>query len=197
MYIKFVLACAIFLYVHRFSDALIINGYYWRVFDGEIPHDAVIAGSDVNGLPVYIGQILYGDKLLPAKIYYNDNKAYFAWGTEQSSDSNVKILCSPTPEKLQWVKTKKNEVHMFINKHLISGGYEPSYTIYIGRSFYKGETLPGRVRTGERASQNLGLYISSIGKEIIFDSFEILTYEPDAVEVTTEHCHKAALLMHN
>ncbi|KAF5302553.1 hypothetical protein FQR65_LT00925 [Abscondita terminalis] len=175
----------------------VLVGYYWRLFDGEIPHDAVVAGSDVNGLPIYIGQALYGDKLLPAKIYYNDIKAYFAFGIEQSATNNVKILCSPYPEKLQWVKTKKNEVHMLINKHLISGGHEPSYTIYIGRAFYKSETLPGRIRTGERANQNMGLYVSVDGKEIIFDSFEILTYDPSLEVVENDSCHKPALLLRN
>ena len=175
----------------------VADGYYWRIFNGQIPSDALIAGKDKDGLPIYIGQVLYNDKLLPAKIYTNDRLAYFAWNSEQSTDKNVKILCTPYPERFSWAQTKKNEIHMLINQYIISGGHESNYVLYIGRAFYNYETTVGRVRTGERATQNQGLIVSTDGREQSFESFEILTYNPTAEPTGTKYCHRNMLFISN
>ncbi|KAK4874547.1 hypothetical protein RN001_013907 [Aquatica leii] len=143
------------------SLTLITEEYYWKEFRGEVPEDAIEGGKSVNGQPIYIGQVLYFDKLLPAKIYKNDDKAYFAWNHEQSTTNNIKILCSLKPERFKWIPTKKDEIHLLTNFHVICGGTEPNHNLYIGRALYKSETLVGKVRTGEKPAQNSGLSITS------------------------------------
>ncbi|KAK4874549.1 hypothetical protein RN001_013909 [Aquatica leii] len=171
------------------SIVFVEAGYYWRDYDGIVPKDAIVGGEDSNGDPIYIGQILYIDKLLVAKIYSYDRNAYYTWGIELSSRENIKILCSPYPERFKWVDTTKNGLHLLINAHLIKGGSEPAYTMYIGRAFHKGQTLVGRIRAGSTPNLNLGLYISVPGKEVIVDSFQILTYDANAnVSERPEKC---------
>ncbi|KAF5299431.1 hypothetical protein FQA39_LY11577 [Lamprigera yunnana] len=155
-------------------------GYYWRDYSGIIPMDAFPAGQNENGENIYIGQVLYFDKLLPAKIYRGDRKAYYTWGIEYSTAENVKVLCSHHPEGLKWVAAKKDGLHQLINTFLVKGGSEPVYDVYIGRAFHKMQTLPGRIRAGNLAHLNIGLYVSVPGKEVILPSFEVLTYDPKA-----------------
>ncbi|KAF5299434.1 hypothetical protein FQA39_LY11580 [Lamprigera yunnana] len=188
---------AFFFCVFQTSIALVTEGYYWKDFKGEVPDDAIKGGKSANGEPIYIGQVLHYDKLLPAKILTNDNKAYFAWNAEQSTTENIKILCSPYPERFQWIPTHKNEIHLLTNEHVINGGAEPNQYLYIGRALYKSETLVGKVRTADKASQNLGLYITSQKKEAVLDTFEILVYSPEANSTEIRHCNKKVVVVRN
>ena len=172
-----------------------ILGYYWREYTGVIPDDAVEGGQAANGLPIYIGQVLYADKLIPAKIYSNDAKAYFAWNVEQSATLNVKILCSKYPERFNWVATRKNEIHLLTDQHVVSGGYEPGYIMYIGRAQYSGQTLVGKVRAPEKSTTNLGLFITNEGKQINLETFEILIYTPNLKEIEMKYCNKRVVVI--
>ncbi|KAF5302554.1 hypothetical protein FQR65_LT00926 [Abscondita terminalis] len=177
--------------------ALISEEYHWKEYRGEIPEDAVPGGVSVNGQPIYIGQVLYADKLLPAKIYKNDDKAYFAWNMELKTSTNIKILCSSKQDRFKWIPISKGQIHTLTNHHIIRGGYEPGYVIYIGRALYKSETLVGKVRTGEKAAQNSGLAITSDGKITVLDTFEILTYEPEPNTTEIRHCNKKVVIVRN
>lgn len=67
-------------------------GYYWRDYTGEIPPDALPGGTDINGKPVYIGQIFNLRFLIPAKIYEDDKTAYYEYGgKEHSVTDNIKV----------------------------------------------------------------------------------------------------------
>ncbi|KAF5302555.1 hypothetical protein FQR65_LT00927 [Abscondita terminalis] len=185
----------LFVCIIKKTIGKIDDGYYWRDYDGVIPRDALAGGLDENGEPIYIGQVLYYDKLLPAKIYPYDKNAYYTWGTEYSTRENVKILCTPYPEKLRWVDTKKDELHLLINTHLVKGGFEPVYDIYIGRGFHKMQTLVGRIRAGNAPHLNIGLYVSVPSKEVIVPSFQVLTYDPNYYEpVSNRTCSRNILL---
>ncbi|KAF5299433.1 hypothetical protein FQA39_LY11579 [Lamprigera yunnana] len=196
-FIQFVSALTlIFTFFVLESRAEVVElGYYWRDYNGIIPRDAFPAGQDENGESIYIGQVLYYDKLLPAKIYRGDRKAYYTWGIEYSTAENVQILCSRHSENLKWVAAEKNGLHQLINTFLVKGGSEPVYDIYIGRAFHKMQTLPGRIRAGNVAHLNLGLYVSVPGKEVILPSFEVLTYDPKAIDNANSSCTKNVLIM--
>ncbi|KAF5302556.1 hypothetical protein FQR65_LT00928 [Abscondita terminalis] len=161
--------------IHK-TNGFLYEEYYWQDFEGEIPTDAFPGGKDVNGKPIYVGQVFFASKLLPAKIYEHDKKAYFAWGYELSQQQMLKY-CAP--------KIRKD-----------SSGWEPSYDLYIGRAFYKQETLVGRIRVFGTPASNLGLYISADGKEVILDSFEVLTYVPDINSTEIRHCERVVILNH-
>ncbi|KAK4874548.1 hypothetical protein RN001_013908 [Aquatica leii] len=169
--------------------------YYWQDFEGEVPFNALAGGKDATGKPIYIGQVLIGGKLLPAKIYVNDNKAYYTWGYEMSTTVDVKILCTEHPERFTWIPTKKDEIHKLINQRLVKGGWEPSYDLYIGRAFYNLQTLVGRIRVFGNPVSNLGLYISADGKEVILDSFEILAHAAEVNGSDIRYCGRRFVIL--
>lgn len=68
------------------------TGYYWRDFEGAIPSDALSAGLDSSGKPLYIGQAYFANTIIPGKIYENDPVVYYAWGMgERTATGDVKV----------------------------------------------------------------------------------------------------------
>ncbi|KAF2895658.1 hypothetical protein ILUMI_10517 [Ignelater luminosus] len=133
-------------FVYTLDAKSYIEDYCWRDYDGTIPTDAMAHGLDSQGKPVYVGQALYQDKLIPGQIYTNDRNVYFEWnGEEISTYKNVKILCSKHADKFEWVQTTKNKIVLLVNKILIKGGYESQYTTYIGRKEVNGVTYLGKI----------------------------------------------------
>ncbi|KAK5641041.1 hypothetical protein RI129_009588 [Pyrocoelia pectoralis] len=190
------LCFAAFIFLYPFeSSGFIYEDYYWKDYEGKIPDEAFVGGKDANGKPIYIGQAYYYSKLLPAKIYENDNNAYLAWGSEIKVSEHIKILCTPHPEQLQWVLTRKDKIHMLVNHKFVKGGTEPYYDLYIGRAFYKLQTLVGSIKVAGRPSLNLGLHITSDGQQKIVDDFEILTYTPKQNSTEIRHCNKRIVVI--
>ncbi|KAK5640391.1 hypothetical protein RI129_011202 [Pyrocoelia pectoralis] len=156
-------------------------GYYWREFDGIIPPDALPAGLDVYNKPIYIGQALYENLLIPAKIYHNDNTAYFEYGgKELTTKLNVKILCTDEPDQFEWIKTNNSHIREITDRFLVQGGYHPSSSTYIGRIRTDGEVLIGKVLADNTASE--GLHVTQKGTARSFSSFEVLSYQAKKVE---------------
>ncbi|KAF2880239.1 hypothetical protein ILUMI_25933 [Ignelater luminosus] len=65
--------------------------YCWRDYDGVIPSDAFKAGLDKNQRPIYIGQVLYQNKLVPGSIYENKNEIHFEFGKAYTETKNIKV----------------------------------------------------------------------------------------------------------
>ncbi|KAF5302552.1 hypothetical protein FQR65_LT00924 [Abscondita terminalis] len=195
MFKKIVIVFVVFVLQETLS--LVTEDYHWKEYRGEVPKDAVPGGTSLNGQPIYIGQVLYADKLLPAKIYQNDDKAYFAWNTEQKASTNIKILCSSKSDRFKWIPVDKDSIHLLTNHHVVSGGTESGYILYIGRALHKSETLVGKVRTGDKSAQNRGLSITSDGKVVEFNSFEILVFEPEPNTTEIRHCNKKVVIVKN
>ncbi|KAF2887851.1 hypothetical protein ILUMI_18322 [Ignelater luminosus] len=70
-----------------------ITDYYWREYTGFIPSDAIIAGTDKSGKPIYIGQGFFKNiGLLPATIYKGSKSvSVTAIGKTHTADKNVKV----------------------------------------------------------------------------------------------------------
>ncbi|KAF2879110.1 hypothetical protein ILUMI_27058 [Ignelater luminosus] len=158
-----------------------VEGYYWRDYTGETPADALAGGTDVNGKPIYIGQIFNLRFLIPAKIYENDKTAYYEYGgPEHSIKDNIKILCTQHPEHFKWVRTNNEEIKLMTSGHLVIGGYEPGCTTYIGRVRHAGEILVGKALT-DNLPQFAGLYVTKDEKAKKYTTFEVLTFDPNTV----------------
>ncbi|KAF2888795.1 hypothetical protein ILUMI_17378, partial [Ignelater luminosus] len=99
------------------------------------------------------------------------------------------VLCTPYPQKFEWVSTTLNEVVGLYGKVKIIGGFQPGYITYIGRAFTAGETSMGKIICTEK--QCVGFYTVRNGKEIHHTNvhLEILTYNADA-EVSTNECFR-------
>lgn len=158
------------------ASATIIEDYCWRDYDGTIPSDAFPAGLDRNGFPMYIGQTLYENKIIPGKILQNDTNIYVEWyGKEVTQSLNTKILCTEQQKKLEWVITdRQNLLQLPSDMQLIKGGFEPGYVTYLGRVLSDGETLVGKIVCNE--SLCYGLFTTKDGRTTEHYSFRVLTY---------------------
>ena len=151
-------------------------GYYWRDYLGEIPSDAVAGGMNRADKPTYIGQVyIKGVELLPATIRRNTlNATTSAHNKEIYANKNIKILCSNEIDKLTWIATKSNELHLLSNCNLVIGGSEVDHTLYIGRVNHGGRTIIGKVFSRRKGFN--GLWIPYNGHEINFKTFEVLAF---------------------
>ncbi|KAB0792202.1 hypothetical protein PPYR_14161 [Photinus pyralis] len=152
-----------------------ITGYYWRDYNGVVPPDAFIATRDDYNNPIYIGQVLHSDKLIPAKILHNDKAAYYEFGDkEHEKKENVKIFCTTEPEQFEWIPTSSQELNTITGKFLVKGGYEPNAVTYIGRVKSAGEPLIGKVMADR--SKDV-VYVTQNGKSHSFPTYEVLSYQ--------------------
>ena len=139
------------LYLHLILAAKlpeIEDVYYWRDYKGKIPSDALSAGEDAHGKPIYITQVLYKDLIIPGKLVSGDTESYFEYGNQElSSINNIKILCTLHSDLLEWIPATTK--HFKQKQYFITGGYERDRKIYIGRGTYKNEVVVGKVVYGK------------------------------------------------
>ncbi|KAK5641070.1 hypothetical protein RI129_009617 [Pyrocoelia pectoralis] len=173
-FIVFVICCISFVYSENY-----IEDYCWRDYNGEIPTDAFRCGSDRDGDPIYVGQVLYENKLVPGKIHHNDPKIHFEFYKAYTANETIKILCVRHPERFQWIQVKYYDVFRMTDKHFFQGGYEKGYDTYIGRAKSHGELTVGKVICSP--TNCIRLTTIENGTWYDHDEFEILAYDPDAV----------------
>ncbi|KAK4873274.1 hypothetical protein RN001_015303 [Aquatica leii] len=161
-------------------NAHYVPGFYWRDFDGTVPDDALPGGTDLNGKPIYIGQV-YAYYLIPAKIYKNDKRAYYEYGGEELNvTENIKILCTQHPDDFYWIPTDNDRIKSIANVTLVLGGYEPGCSTYIGRTRKYGEVLVGKA-LADNHPDNAGLHITQRGKKFRATSFEVLSFDSNEI----------------
>ncbi|KAK4877867.1 hypothetical protein RN001_010373 [Aquatica leii] len=143
-------------------------------FFGTIPNDALPGSLDEEGDVTFIGQVYIKEhELLSGTLYRGCSKIYTsAHAFVLTPDKNIKALCTNKPYKFKWKVTRVRELHKLTNCHLVIGGSEVGLTVYIGRTFYNGITLVGKVFQDD--ASNAGLWIPGNNQRI--DDFEVLTY---------------------
>ncbi|KAJ3617373.1 hypothetical protein MTP99_007102 [Tenebrio molitor] len=156
--------------------------YYWRDYYGEIPDDAIPAGSDRNHKPTYIGQVFVPNRQIQTVRIYQGRASVTA-----SADgiftltSFIKILCSDKPEKFSWVSTTAAKLHTdLVGRHLVLGGNESGKALNIGRISYQGEVIVGKV-----CGYNIGnalMFFPYENKEVSASSYEVLVYDDAEID---------------
>ncbi|KAF5291624.1 hypothetical protein FQA39_LY14346 [Lamprigera yunnana] len=157
-----------------YTNSTHVLGYYWKEFFGSIPFDAVPGGYDEEGATTYIGQVYmqeYG--LLTGTLYRGCSKIHTsAYDKDIIHDRNIKILCSNVQNRLKWMPTKKGEHYKLSNCHLVIGGTETDLIEVIGRIYYNGQAIVGKVFRDDAKSS--GLWIPGVNSG--FPNYEVLTY---------------------
>lgn len=164
-----------------------IEDYCWRDYDGVAPTDAFKGGVARDGKPIYIGQTLFDNKLIPGKIHEDANEIHVEFHHVHTLNETIKILCTDYPEKFEWFKTRTSEVFDIKDKHIFDGGFEKGYITYIGRTLSHGELTVGKVICFVKPHETGCFKLTTIenGKWYDHDEFEILSYNPDAKESST------------
>ena len=161
----------------HFVNSADVSGYYWRDFDGSIPVDAFPGGLDSHNKPIYIGKALGDNIIVPAKIPFSGDTAYYEYGNEEHPvKNNVMILCTQHPEQFVWIPTNNEELKKLKKVYIVNGGFEVGTSTYIGRVRHGGEVVVGKA-LGD-TSLNEGCHITQNGKVRRFSSFEVLSFQP-------------------
>ncbi|KAF2886203.1 hypothetical protein ILUMI_19971, partial [Ignelater luminosus] len=71
-------------------NANIIEDYCWRDYEGIIPPDAYKAGIDRYRKPIYIGQVLFENKLIPGKIHHNTKEIHIQFTKAYVRNEGIK-----------------------------------------------------------------------------------------------------------
>ncbi|KAF2904657.1 hypothetical protein ILUMI_01512 [Ignelater luminosus] len=173
-------------------NADFVEDYCWRDYDGVIPSDAFKAGIDRDGKPIYIGQVLFEDKLIPGKIHHDSNDIHIEFHKARVLNETIKILCTSHPEHFKWIATSTNDVlDVGKNHHLFEGGFEKRVTTYIGRTKSFDELTVGKVICWE--TYCIPLSTVEQGQYHTHGKFEILSYGPNgkAETITSETLRKS------
>lgn len=86
------------------------------------------------------------------------------------------ILCTDNPELFTWVATSPSAIKTISNLHLVSGGFQPYHTTYIGRKQQGSELTIGKVMVN---GNDASIWTSSDDLELNNkDSpYEVLAYD--------------------
>ncbi|GJQ75061.1 hypothetical protein Trydic_g9676 [Trypoxylus dichotomus] len=157
-----------------------LPNYYWRKFEGTVPHDALVGGHTSSGAITYIGQTLITNStknaMIPGTIYIGKKEVEAPFYGAYKGKAYTHILCTDTPKKFHWRKVNEHELRT-INEYIVVGGYEQTTTVYIGRASYENNLMVGKVFLGLPS-----IYIlKPDNKEIRLTTFEVLVYEDEAV----------------
>lgn len=70
-----------------------IIGHHWvpTTTYGSLPHNAVIAGNDSDGSPIYVGRAFHAGDQLPVKVLPSKQAAYLSYGGQEIHVSNYEV----------------------------------------------------------------------------------------------------------
>uniref|UniRef100_A0A1B6LS60 Uncharacterized protein n=1 Tax=Graphocephala atropunctata TaxID=36148 RepID=A0A1B6LS60_9HEMI len=156
-----------------------MSGYGWYQWDrpshcqgeffwihceaGQIPHNAVHAGRDADGGPLYAGRAYYEGDLLPAKIAPSHHKAYVPYGGHEHTVYEFEVLIS---HHTAWVQDCHGNVPP---EAIVIGQTCDGENLFMGRAHHHGTLTPGKIQPSHGC-----LYIPYGGHEIKYKEYEVL-----------------------
>ncbi|CAB0008995.1 unnamed protein product [Nesidiocoris tenuis] len=140
------------------------GSYYWvHQYGGNVPPGAVLAGTDLDGGPIYIGRASYAGDVLPAKACPSHGCAYVSHAGAEISVKDYEILVG---QNVAWRPASGGDIPSQAIKAGQTSAGEP---LFVGRTMHEGTLTPGKVHPSHGC-----LYIPYGGEELRFDDYEIL-----------------------
>lgn len=132
--------------------------------NGYLPPNAVRAGQDADGDPIYLGRAFHNGDMLPCKYVPNKGNAYVAWGGDEIVKHEFEILTGE--HHYTWLHGSHG--------HVPAGAVRVGHTsdgeaIYAGRGHIHGSLTPGKVHPSHKC-----LYVPFGGREHRLESYEVL-----------------------
>lgn len=126
------------------------------------PKGAILAGSDSDGAPIYLGRVTYQGNQLPAKIIPRKHQCRTCHNGKEIEVASYEALCNP---RVRWVPFNGT----IPSKAIVCGRTVWGETVYIGRGRHRGSLTPGKVLENEKV-----LKIPFDWNEISVSAFEML-----------------------
>lgn len=139
--------------------------YTWipsGIYQG-IPGNAVRAGNDADGSPIYVGRAYHEGDQLVTKVIPSKQAAYVAYNGQEILKHNFEVLSG---EGFTWVGSGNGHVPAGA---VVAGRTKQGEELYVGRAHYQGSLTPGKVHRSHGC-----LYIPFGGSEISIKSYEVL-----------------------
>lgn len=102
---------------------------------------------------------------MPAKLKPSHGVAYVAWGGGEHGKRDYEVLTNCQP---QWIRCQGNSIPP---QAVPAGETSDGEKLFVGRALHEGTMILGKVHPSHGA-----IYIPYGGKEISYDSYEILCY---------------------
>lgn len=104
-----------------------------------IPHNAVYAGNDSDGSPIYVGRAFHEGDQIPAKVLPSKKACYIPYNGSEVFKSNYEVLCGTG---FTWVGSSNGHVP---GGAVSTGNTSTGETLYIGRAHHQGSLTPGKI----------------------------------------------------
>lgn len=128
-----------------------------------MPHNAVIAGNDIRGEPIYIGRSIYKGDQVAVKVIPNKRSAFLSYGGAEIGVHHFDVL---TGSGFSWVPLSNGQIPP---NAVSSGKQKDGERLYIGRAYFQGSMCPGKVHPSHGC-----LYIPFAGAEHRISQYEVL-----------------------
>lgn len=139
-----------------------------RLIAGEIPADAVIGGSLLDGRPLYVCIASHEGDMLPGRYTAGDSCAYFSHGCEMVSKEEFELVRCAHPK---WIASQNGDA---VPGGAIIGGHTfDDECLYFGRArFSSPNWIPGKVHRSHRC-----MYAAYGDTEMNAKEYEVLVDE--------------------
>ncbi|KAK9875669.1 hypothetical protein WA026_009465 [Henosepilachna vigintioctopunctata] len=182
---KVIVLCFVIL-ASVYADQCKPKYHFWRPYNGTIPTDAFLAGTDDNGRQNYVAKIVPLDKYqwtVPQQIRQNWSYIDFSWCCGGYNpvriDKAIEILCVDKPNTITWEKVDRYADELKPRCCLVEGGiglYDGKiYFPYIGKAVRDGINYIGRTYV-DRSWDGVHIMNGTTSTKILSD-FEVLTYD--------------------
>jgi hypothetical protein len=131
---------------------------------GNHPKFGVHAGID-SGNKLYVARAHHQGAMVPGKLHISHSHCYIPYDSVEVAVYSYEVLVAP-PGSLSWVPGRNGHVP----DNAVVGGHDvDGETYYIGRVITNGTVTVGKVHPSHGVC-----YVSFGGKELRFDTYEIL-----------------------
>lgn len=134
-----------------------------------VPANAVLAGNDADGSPMYVGRAHHNGDQLVAKVIPSKQAAYVAYNGQEVLKQQFDILVG---EGFQWIGSGNGHVP---DGAVAAGRTSSGEELFIGRAHHCGALTPGKIHKSHGC-----LYIPFGGSEVSVKSYEVLVAPPKA-----------------
>lgn len=133
---------------------------------GEVPPQAVLAGSEASGEGLYVCRAFHEGDTIPGKLVPSHRGAYVSRDGKEHKKDYYEVLVGG---RVSWVR----ESHGKIPRHAIVAGHTvQGENLYVGRFRHAGTLTPGKVHVSHGCC-----YIPYGGKEIAATTYEVLVVQ--------------------
>ncbi|CAO1428337.1 unnamed protein product [Diamesa hyperborea] len=142
-----------------------ILGYTWEPSSvhSPPPFNAVSAGHDSDGTPIFVGRALEGFTTIPAKVMPSKQACYVSFNGQEIFKPSFEYLVG---EGFEWVGSSSGHVP---DNAVLSGNEQTGEPLYVGRAHHDGSLTPGKIHQSHQC-----IYIAYGGMEIAIRDYDVL-----------------------